>query len=87
MSEAFQKKKKYHLIKNSTSIYMSGWDKAVEMLGPAFNFTSEQALEVRDRMFRNALDVENDTVTKVVNTFAHETVGTDTPSSNNFPLA
>ncbi|KAK9112291.1 hypothetical protein Scep_019810 [Stephania cephalantha] len=56
MCEAFQKKKEEYLIDNSTDIFMDGWAKVVDVLGLEFNFTREQANEVRQRMFERTWD-------------------------------
>ncbi|KAK9092774.1 hypothetical protein Syun_027685 [Stephania yunnanensis] len=46
-SETFHKKQENYLIDNGIDLFLDGWAKAIELLGPQFNFTREQAEEVK----------------------------------------
>ncbi|KAK9125461.1 hypothetical protein Scep_014307 [Stephania cephalantha] len=47
MSKAFNNKQEDYLIDNGIDLFIDGSTKVVELLGPEFNFTREQANEVR----------------------------------------
>ncbi|KAK9095223.1 hypothetical protein Scep_026692 [Stephania cephalantha] len=49
--QAVAMKQENYLIDNGSDLFLDGWAKAVELLGPEFNFTREQVEEVKQRMF------------------------------------
>ncbi|KAK9148862.1 hypothetical protein Scep_007619 [Stephania cephalantha] len=66
---------------------MDGWAKAVKLFRPEFNFTREQADEVKQQTFQRTWDGANEGASDVVNTSTHEVVKDDTPGCDNFPPA
>ncbi|KAK9120856.1 hypothetical protein Syun_018473 [Stephania yunnanensis] len=84
-SEAFHKKHENCLIDNGTDLFLDGWAKVVELLRPEFNFTSEHAEKVKQRMFRRTWEGANVGTSDVVSTSTHEVVEDDTPRCGDYP--